>query len=127
MCSLFCEHFCPEAFPYLNRKFIKRRYSGNEGDTGRSGNPEIELFSNPLIRNISYPMRQAGRTFYVRFCFLPDFLAEVPFTIWIGLIRPTPGNRKFPSKWSGHFVPSGPLTLYHKTRSFPLNANSYSL
>src|SRR2546430_15867322 len=69
MCSLFCEHFCPEAFPYLNRKFIKRRYSGNEGDTGRSGNPEIELFSNPLIRNISYPMRQAGRTVYVRFCF----------------------------------------------------------
>src|SRR2546430_17467936 len=69
MCSLFCEHFCPEAFPYLNRKFIKRRYSGNEGDTGRSGNPEIELFSNPLIRNISYPMRQAGRTFYVRFFF----------------------------------------------------------
>ena len=68
MCSFFCEHFCPEAFPYFNRKFIKRRYGGDEGDTGRSGNSEVELFSNPVIRNISYPMRQAGRTFYVRFC-----------------------------------------------------------
>src|SRR5437867_8961396 len=68
MRSFFCEHFCPESFPNFNRKFIKRRYSGDEGDTGRSGNSEVELFSNPVIRNISYPMRQAGRTFYVRFC-----------------------------------------------------------
>src|SRR5207244_11448499 len=60
---------CPDTYPYLNRKCIKHSNSGKECDTVRSGNPEIELFSNTLIRNISYPMRQAGRTFYVRFCF----------------------------------------------------------
>src|SRR6266516_5684435 len=69
MRSFLCEDFCSEAFPYFNRKFIKRCNGGNKGDTGRSGDSKIELFSNPLIRNISYPMRQAGRTFYVRFCF----------------------------------------------------------
>ncbi len=30
------------------------------------------------------------------------------------LIKPTADNRKLPSKWSGHFTLSGPLTLYHK-------------
>jgi len=83
MCSLFCQHFCPEAFPYFNRKFIKRRYSGDEGYTGRSGNSQIELFSSSVIRNISYPLRQAGRTFYVRFCFRRVRTQE-SFGQWLG-------------------------------------------
>jgi hypothetical protein len=34
------------------------------------------------------------------------------------LINQTPGNRKLPSKWYGHFALSGQLTPYHKARSF---------
>jgi hypothetical protein len=57
-----------------------------------------------------------------RSCFLPSFLVETLFTIRI-LISETAGDRKPAPKWYGHFAPSGPLTPYHKTGSFRLNAN----
>ena len=69
MRSLFGEDFCSESFPYFDRKFVKRRDSGNKGDTRWAGDSEIELFSSPLIRNISYPIRKAGRAFDMWFCF----------------------------------------------------------
>src|SRR5206468_7486175 len=62
-----------------------------------------------------------------RRCFLPSFLAETLFTIRIVLIKQSVDNRKLASKWYGHFGPSGPLTLYHKVRSFLLNADSDSM
>src|SRR5260370_893135 len=62
-----------------------------------------------------------------RRCFLPSFLAETFFTIWTVLIKQTVDNRKLPSKWYGHFGPSGPLTLYHMAGSFPFNADSDSM
>jgi hypothetical protein len=62
-----------------------------------------------------------------RRCFLMSFLGEVLFTFQIVLIRPAAGDCKPASKWYGHFSQSGPLTLYHKARSFALNANSKSL
>ena len=40
--------------------------------------------------------------------------------IRIVLIKRTANNRKLPLKWSGHFAPSGSLTLYRKARSFSL-------
>jgi gluconokinase len=54
-----------------------------------------------------------------RRAFLSNFLAETPFTVQIVFIKPTTGNRKPWSKWYGHSVRSGPLTLYCMTRSFP--------
>ena len=59
--------------------------------------------SNRIISKAMIEWRRRG--------FLPDFLAELPFTIRIVLIRATTANRKLPSKWSGHFTISGPLTL----------------
>ena len=63
MRSLFCEDLRSESLPYFDRKFVKRRDSRDKRDTGRAGDPEIKLFSGPFIRNISYPIRKAGRTF----------------------------------------------------------------
>src|SRR5439155_24324574 len=99
------------------RKFIKRRYSGNEGDTGRSGNPEIELFSNPLIRNISYPMRQAGRPFYVRFCFRRVRTQE-SFGQRLGEERARPNFRsKIPSR-----MKPGESDAYSESRYSPIDS-----
>ena len=67
MGPFLCEDFRSESFPYCNWKLIKRRDSGDKGDTGRSGDSEIELFSHTMIRNFSYAIRKAGRTFCVRF------------------------------------------------------------
>ena len=69
MRSLLGEDFSSELFPYRNRKFVKSRDSRHKGDTGRPGDSEIELSSDPLIRNISHPLRQAGRAFSMWFCF----------------------------------------------------------
>ena len=69
MRSLFCEDFYSESLPYFDRKFVKRRDSRDKGDTRRPGDSEIELFSDPVIRNISYPIGKTGRAFYVWFRF----------------------------------------------------------
>src|SRR5438876_1926423 len=69
MGSLFCENFCSESFPYFDRKFVQRRDSGDESYTGRPSDSEIELFSDPVIRNISYPIGKARRALYVWSCF----------------------------------------------------------
>jgi hypothetical protein len=55
--------------------------------------------------------------------FLLKLLSATGFTIRI-LISETVGDSKLPSKWHGQFALSGLLTLYHKTGSFPLNANA---
>src|SRR5439155_20834942 len=69
MCSFFCENLCSKSFPYCDRKFIKRRDSGNKSNTGWLGDSEIKLFSDPVIRNISRPIGKAGRAFQAWFCF----------------------------------------------------------
>src|SRR6266496_2332858 len=69
MRPFFCEDFYSESFPNFDRKFVKRRDSRDKGDTGRPGDSEIELFSGPMIRNISYPIRKTGRAFCTWGCF----------------------------------------------------------
>src|SRR2546428_14074971 len=69
MRSLFREDLCPESFPYCDRKFVKRRDSGDKSDTGRAGDSKVKLFSCPVIRTIFYPVRKAGRAFYKWSCF----------------------------------------------------------
>ena len=66
-----------------------------------------------VVRGVVRPEERSNRIIskamieWRRRCFLPDFLAEVAFTIRIVLIRATTANRKLPSKWSGHFALSG--------------------
>src|SRR4029077_7698463 len=69
MRSSFCEDFRSESFPYCDRKFVKRGDSWNKGDAGRPGDSEIELLTDPVIRNIFYPTREPRWTFYVWCCF----------------------------------------------------------
>src|SRR5438552_278732 len=111
MGPFLCEDFRSESFPYCNWKLIKRRDSGDKGDTGRSGDSEIELFSHTMIRNFSYAIRKAGRTFCMRFYLQLVSRSGLP-------IKPSVSHRKPASKWYGHFASSGRLTLYHKTRGF---------
>ena len=59
MRSFLCKDLCSKSFPYFDRKFIKRRDSGDEGDPGRACDSEIKLFSDPIIGNISYAIRKA--------------------------------------------------------------------
>src|SRR4030095_8878658 len=68
MGSFFCENLPSESLPYFDRKFVKRRDSGDKRDTGRAGDSEIKLFSGPFVRNISNPIRKAGRTFNQPLC-----------------------------------------------------------
>src|SRR6266481_196458 len=69
MRSFLCENLCSESFPNFDGKFIQGGDSRHKGDTGRPSDSEIELFSDPLVRNISYSLRQAGRAFSMWFCF----------------------------------------------------------
>jgi hypothetical protein len=69
MRSLFCENLRSESFPYFDWKFVKRRDCRDKGDTRRPRDSEIELFSHPVIRNISYPIGKTGRAFNVWFRF----------------------------------------------------------
>src|SRR4030095_10800745 len=69
MRSLLCEDFCSESFPYCDRKFVKRCDSGDKRDTWRSGDSEIKLMADSLIRNTSYSIGKAGWAFYVCLCF----------------------------------------------------------
>src|SRR4029077_11544237 len=92
MRSFFCEDFRSESFPYCDRKFVKRRDSGNKGHTGRPGDSEIELFSDSIIRNISYPIRKARRAFYVRFCSC-RLRTQEAFGQWLGNERARSNSR----------------------------------
>src|SRR6266481_4089873 len=56
--ALFCENFCSQSLPNFNRKFVQRRDRRNKGDAGRTGNPEIEISSNPLVGNVSNAVRK---------------------------------------------------------------------
>src|SRR5437764_2257505 len=69
MRSLLGEDFSSESFPCCDRKFVKSRDSWHKGNTGRPCDSEIELSSDPLVRNISYSLRQTGRAFGTRFGF----------------------------------------------------------
>jgi hypothetical protein len=69
MHSLLREDLCSQSLPYRDRKFVERSDSGDKGDTRRPSDSNIELFSSSVIRNISYPVREAGRAFYMWFCF----------------------------------------------------------
>src|SRR6266704_1903850 len=69
MSSLFGKYLCSESFLYFNGKFVERRKSREKGNARRPGDPEIELFSNSFIRNISNTVRNTGWAFYLRFCF----------------------------------------------------------
>src|SRR4030095_8719934 len=71
MRSLFREHLCSQSLPYFDRKFVKRRDSRDKRDTGRAGDPEIKLSSGSFVRNISHPIRKAGRTFNQPLCVWP--------------------------------------------------------
>src|SRR5213080_2397270 len=70
MRSFLCENLCSESFPDLDRKFIKCRDSWNKRDARRSGDSEIELLTDPVIRNIFYPIRKPRWTFsgWCSFC-----------------------------------------------------------
>src|SRR5207248_1130091 len=63
MRSLSREDFSPEAFPNFDWKFVERGDSWHKGDTRRSSDSEIELFSGSLIWNISNAIRKARWTF----------------------------------------------------------------
>src|SRR5438876_3502954 len=69
MSSFLGEDFFSKSFPYRDRKFVKSRNSRHKGDPGRSSDSEIELSSDPLIRNITYSLRKTGRAFDMWFCF----------------------------------------------------------
>src|SRR5438094_5163192 len=69
MRPFLCENLCSESFPNFDGKFIQGGDSWNKGDAGRPGDSEIELSSDPLIRNITYSLRKTGRAFDMWFCF----------------------------------------------------------
>src|SRR4029077_6305722 len=69
MRSFLCENLCTESFPNSDGKFIQGGDSWNKGDTGRPGDSEIELLTDPVIRNILYPIRKPRWTFCGGCCF----------------------------------------------------------
>src|ERR1700752_4740676 len=69
MRSFLCENLCPESFPNLDGKFIQGRDCWDKGDTGWSGDSEIELLAGSVIWNISNPMRKPCWTFCGWCCF----------------------------------------------------------
>ncbi|MEO7724385.1 MAG: hypothetical protein ABIU29_06820 [Chthoniobacterales bacterium] len=56
MRALLSEHLTSESFPNFDGKFVDRSEGGDEVDARRAGNPDIELFANPVVRNISDPL-----------------------------------------------------------------------
>src|SRR4029077_16271964 len=53
---------------------------------------EIELFSDSIIRNISYPIRKPRRAFYVRFCSC-RLRTQEAFGQWLGNERARSNSR----------------------------------
>src|SRR5207245_6876822 len=74
---------CATSFPCFDRKFIKRRDSGNKGTTGRPGYSEIELCADPLVRNIFYSMGKARGALCMWCCFRRSRTQE-SFGQWLG-------------------------------------------
>ncbi len=56
--ALFCEDFCSQSLPNFDRELVQRCDCRNKGDTGRTGNPEIEISSNPLVGNVPDAVRK---------------------------------------------------------------------
>src|SRR5260370_42195552 len=69
MRSFLCENLSSESFPNFDGKFIQGGDRRHKGDTGRPGDSEIKLLTDPVIRNIFCPTREPRWTFYVWFCF----------------------------------------------------------
>src|SRR6266480_5298506 len=69
MRSFLCENLYSESFPNFDGKFIQGSDSWNKGDAGRPCDSEIELLTDPVIRNIFYPIRKPRRTFCGWCCF----------------------------------------------------------
>src|SRR4030095_4675140 len=69
MCSFLCKNLCSESFPNFDGKFIQGSDSWNKGNTGRAGDSEIELLTDPVIWDIFYSLRQSRWAFGVWCCF----------------------------------------------------------
>jgi hypothetical protein len=63
MSALIREDLSSEALPNFYRKFVERRQRWNKGNSRRSGDPEIKLFSGTFIRDVSHSVGKAGWTF----------------------------------------------------------------
>src|SRR5690242_4766710 len=57
------KNLCPQTFPNFHGKLVKCRDGGNEGDSGRTCDPEIEFFSGAFIGKVSNPVGESGRRF----------------------------------------------------------------
>src|ERR1700756_1983575 len=69
MRAFLCENLCSEPFPNFDGKFIQGGDSWNKGDARRPGDAEVELLTDPVIRNIFYPFRKPRWAFGVWYCF----------------------------------------------------------
>src|SRR5258707_5061334 len=92
MHSFWCQDFCSESFPYFDRKFVKGGDSGDKRDAGWTGDSKIELFSGSLIRNIFYPIGEAGPAFYV-WCYFCSSRTQESFGQRLGDERARPDFR----------------------------------
>src|SRR6184192_1657764 len=62
MSALIREDLSSEALPNFYGKFVERRQRWNKGNSRRSGDSKIKLFSSAFIRDVSYPIGKAGWT-----------------------------------------------------------------
>src|SRR2546423_8101870 len=111
MRSLLGEDFFSESFPCCDRKFVKSRDSWHKGDTGRPCDSEIELSSDPLVRNISYSFRQTGRAFGTWFDFCRVCTQE-SFRQWLH----DEGARSHPRSEIAFRMKSRESDVYRETR-----------
>src|SRR6266566_9600242 len=56
MSALIREDLSSEALPNFYGKFVERRQGGNEGNSRRSGDSKIKLFSSAFVRDVPYPV-----------------------------------------------------------------------
>src|SRR5438046_8326675 len=62
MSALIREDLSSEALPNFYGKFVERRQRWNKGNSRRSGDSKIKLFSSAFIRDVPYPVGTAGWT-----------------------------------------------------------------
>src|SRR5438093_13510727 len=60
MSALIREDLSSEALPNFYGKFVERRQCWNKGNSRRSGDSKIKLFSSAFIRDVSYPIGRWG-------------------------------------------------------------------
>src|SRR5437762_10392923 len=63
MSALIGEDLSAETLPDFYGEFVERSQCWNKGNSRRSGDPKIKLFSSAPIRDVFYPVRKAGWTF----------------------------------------------------------------